>query len=77
VHPQKLEPPLFNKNGSCKNSVLMFKDKNPKVTTDYLLGLFMDHVVKMYNFNRSSEIMEDPGVKKVLERWSLRWRKNT
>ena len=58
MHPQKLEPSLFNKNGCGKNNVSIFKDKNPKVMTDYLLGLFIDHKVKMYNFNRSPEIKE-------------------
>ena len=28
-HPQKLEPPVFSSNGSGRNSILMFKDKNP------------------------------------------------
>ena len=28
-HPQKLEPPAFNSNGSGRNSILMFKDKSP------------------------------------------------
>ena len=58
VHPQKLEPPVFNKSGSGKYSVLMLKDKSHKLTTDYLLGLLIDHVIKMYNFNRSPEIKE-------------------
>ena len=58
VHPQKLEPPVFNKSGSGKYSVLMLKDKSHKLMTDYLLGLLIDHVIKMYNFNRSPEIKE-------------------
>ena len=52
IHPQKLEPPVFNSNGSGRNSVLTFKDKSPSEITDHLLGPLIDHVVKMYKINR-------------------------
>ena len=58
IHPQKLEPPVFNSNGSGRNSVLTSKDKSPSEITDHLLGPLINHVVKMYKINRSGEIKE-------------------
>ena len=29
IHPQKLEPPVFNSNGTGRKSVFMFKNKKP------------------------------------------------
>jgi len=58
IHPQKLEPPVFNSNGSGRNSVLTFNDKGPSEISDHLVGPLINHVVKMYNINRSGEIKE-------------------
>ena len=57
-HPQKLEFPVFNSNGSGRNSILMFKDKSPSQIIDHLLGPLIRHVVGMYNVNRAAEIKE-------------------
>ena len=58
VHPQKIEPPVFNSNGSGRNSILMFRDKSPSEIADHLLDPLIRHVVKMYNVNRAPDVKE-------------------
>ena len=58
IHPQKLAPPVFNSNGTGRKSVFMFKNKKPGEILDYMLGPLIDHVVKMYNINRSDDVKE-------------------